>query len=55
MYSTCTINDIENEQVVKKFLHNQPHGESFECIESRQLFPDIDGCDGFYYCIMEKN
>ena len=55
MYSTCTINDIENEQVVKKFLHNQPHGESFECIGSRQLFPDIDGCDGFYYCIMEKN
>ena len=51
MYSTCTLNDAENGAVVKKFIE--------ECggakvLDEKTLFPDTDGTDGFYYCIIEK-
>ena len=51
MYSTCTINDIENGQVVKTFLSNNT---GFEIVEERQLLPDVDGTDGFYFCKMVR-
>jgi 16S rRNA (cytosine967-C5)-methyltransferase len=62
LYATCSVLPIENEEVVSEFLTTQddaielpidaswgrarPHG--------RQLFPQIQGHDGFYYALLEK-
>ena len=46
MYSTCTISDQENESVKKIFLKKFPE---FFVKKEKQLFPDIDGADGFYF------
>ena len=51
IYSTCTVNKIENEQVVKSFLGTH---QNFESIEEKQLIPDAEGTDGFYFCKMRK-
>lgn len=51
VYSTCTINRLENEDVIKKFLSE--NGE-FELLEQRQLMPDTEGSDGFFVALMEK-
>ena len=51
MYSTCTINSIENKDVIGKFLNKH---KNFDLIRSRQLLPTSDGTDGFYYCKMKK-
>lgn len=51
VYSTCTINKIENADVVERFLEN--HGE-FTLSESRQLLPGTDETDGFYICRMYR-
>lgn len=50
-YSTCTVNRLENENVVRQFLEN--HREFVKVFE-RQLLPDADAVDGFYICRMEK-
>lgn len=51
MYSTCTINKIENEEVTDRFLSE--HGD-FTVRCSRALMPCSGGPDGFYYCIMRR-
>ncbi len=51
MYSTCTISAEENGQVTGKFLEEHPE---FCVLEEKQLLPDSDHCDGFYYCVMQK-
>ena len=56
LYSTCTINKNENEEVVKRFL--QENGD-FSVVDKenpfgKTLFPHIDRCDGFFYCVMKK-
>ncbi|MDD6154784.1 MAG: 16S rRNA (cytosine(967)-C(5))-methyltransferase RsmB [Eubacteriales bacterium] len=51
MYSTCTINMIENKDVVSRFL--KEHSD-FKIKEARQLMPDEDGTDGFFYCVMKR-
>ncbi len=50
LYSTCTINKFENEDVIKKFL--QSH-DNFEKTVERLLLPFRDGKDGFYACLMK--
>lgn len=67
IYSTCTIDRMENDGVVDSFL--ACHKEFTEAdiqkvlpeqLKNRadggkiQLFPHIDGIDGFFICIMEK-
>lgn len=49
VYSTCTINPDENCGRVKDFLSG--HSEFVLELE-RQLFPNVDGTDGFYYARM---
>lgn len=51
VYSTCTINPEENEQVAGAFL--KKHGD-FEKVEDTLLLPNTNGTDGFYICVMKK-
>ena len=51
LYSTCTINHNENDDVVDTFLRK--HG-NFEETERLQLLPSKDGTDGFFICVMKK-
>ena len=54
MYSTCTVDPAENEDVTAAFLRQS----GFEKIKERQIFTGdpAEGAkgDGFYYCLMRK-
>ncbi len=58
VYSTCTLNKGENEDVVARFLAANPdfaaeNDERFGLKEGmRTFFPHIDGCDGFFIAKM---
>ena len=54
VYSTCTLNKRENEDVVNGFLSAHPE---FSLSEQgmRTFFPDTDGTDGFFVAKMKKN
>lgn len=52
VYSTCTINPEENEQVVDAFVRRNA---SFRKIERTLLLPNVNGTDGFFICVMEKD
>jgi 16S rRNA (cytosine967-C5)-methyltransferase len=45
VYSTCSLEPEENEEVVRRFLQNHP---AFKLENERQLLPFIDGVDGAY-------
>lgn len=51
VYSTCTILNRENEDVIKRFLRVN---KDFEKIETKKLLPDTDGTDGFFICKMKR-
>ncbi|MGN0732673.1 MAG: 16S rRNA (cytosine(967)-C(5))-methyltransferase RsmB [Emergencia sp.] len=51
LYSTCTINKLENENVAEKFIGSHPE---FKLISSRQLVPGTDETDGFFICSFKK-
>ncbi len=51
IYSTCTLNKRENENVVKAFLDK--HTE-FKLIKEKTVFPSKNGGDGFYYAVLEN-
>ena len=52
VYSTCTINPHENEEIVSSFLRSHPN---FMVEETKQLLPHINGTDGFFICRMRKS
>ena len=52
LYSTCTIEREENEEVIQKFLDEN---KDFTKIYEKTFYPHIDGTDGFYICKLEKN
>ncbi len=61
VYSTCTIEKCENDGVTDKFLANNPDFEKIAIdiydkpnTGSITLYPDTDGCDGFYICKMQR-
>ncbi|MDP4133339.1 MAG: 16S rRNA (cytosine(967)-C(5))-methyltransferase RsmB [Bacillota bacterium] len=58
VYSTCTINQRENEEVIKAFLKDNNYFElvPFEgAIDGfRTFYPDIDNTDGAFICKMRK-
>lgn len=51
VYSTCTLNPLENEGVCESFLSENP---DFELCSMRTLFPDTDNTDGFFICKMRR-
>ena len=51
LYSTCTINELENMGVVKAFLNNH---DEYELVYSRQLLPGLDETDGFFISKFHK-
>lgn len=50
VYSTCTLNNKENQNQTKKFIENN---KNFEIIDERCFLPTED-IDGFYFCKMRK-
>ncbi len=51
MYSTCTLRQIENRDVVDKFLRDK---KDFEIVTEQTLFPQINDSDGFYFCVLKR-
>jgi len=52
VYSTCTLLPRENGENVARFL--ALHSE-FTLLRERTLTPDVDGTDGFYFAVLQKN
>lgn len=51
VYSTCTINRIENDDVADEFIRRH---SNFEIEYRKQFIPGLDETDGFYICRMKK-
>ena len=67
LYATCSILPDENEQQIKRFIsaHKDKVKDRVKvvaldvqwgnrCDYGRQIFPNNDNMDGFYYCLLEK-
>ena len=62
LYATCSILPPENTGVVEAFLNEEPNAKhcpiaadwGLEQRVGRQLLPQADGHDGFYYAVLEK-
>lgn len=53
VYSTCTLNPKENEQVVERFLGECP--DFYLAEPPRTIFPNTqEGADGFFYAVLER-
>jgi 16S rRNA (cytosine967-C5)-methyltransferase len=63
VYATCSVLPEENEQVIARFLAQQNDAVSLEIDADwgikqtfgRQLFPQLQGHDGFYYARLQKS
>ena len=51
MYSTCTIRKEENENVVLKFVDNNPE---YKIISMKTFLPITHNCDGFFACTISR-
>lgn len=69
LYATCSLMPEENEQQIQHFLANQEDAKEvtlnslaadlavewgIPVSHGRQLFPQANGHDGFYYCLLQK-
>ena len=54
VYSTCTLNKKENEEVVCRFLQEHP-AFSLDSAEMRTFVPDEGQNDGFFVAVMRRN
>lgn len=63
LYITCSILKVENEQQMESFFAEHADATEvkidaewgIEQIHGRQLFPESNRGDGFYYCLIQKN
>ena len=51
VYSTCTYNLSENEEVVRRFLKNYP---DFSLIKEERRWPHLHGTAGGYWAVLQK-
>ncbi|MCL2158045.1 MAG: 16S rRNA (cytosine(967)-C(5))-methyltransferase RsmB [Oscillospiraceae bacterium] len=51
MYSTCTLNKKENEEVADRFLSEN---KDFSCDAQKTFFPFEHGTDGFFYAKLKR-
>jgi 16S rRNA (cytosine967-C5)-methyltransferase len=51
VYSTCSLEPEENQEVVRRFLEHQP---AFELENERQLLPFIEGVDGAFVATLRR-
>ncbi|NLQ17109.1 16S rRNA (cytosine(967)-C(5))-methyltransferase RsmB [Marinomonas sp. M1K-6] len=69
LYATCSLMPEENEQQIQHFLAHQEDAQEvalnslapdkqiewgIPVSHGRQLFPNLEGHDGFYYCLLQK-
>lgn len=62
LYSTCSILQDENDKQISSFLKDHQDAKVLNLrlpfgVKSKhgyQLFPDANGSDGFYYCLLQK-
>ena len=62
VYATCSILPQENTQLVEAFVASEPSAKHTEITASwgilqncgRQLLPQLNGHDGFYYAVIHK-
>jgi len=52
VYSTCTFNTIENEEVIEKFLSSY---DEFSLIKIKRLWPHKDIGEGHFVAVLEKS
>lgn len=67
LYATCSVLKQENESIVGEFVQNQADAKHIPLDDvlpcewgikrpyGRQLFPQVNGHDGFYYALLEKS
>ncbi|WKY42988.1 16S rRNA (cytosine(967)-C(5))-methyltransferase RsmB [Eubacteriaceae bacterium ES2] len=57
LYSTCTINEDENEKQIENFLKQYKNMQiiPFKGIDFHYTNPLMDGCDGFFMCLLKKS
>lgn len=51
LYSTCTVRKEENDFVIEHFIKNN---KGYKIVTKRQLMPQTDGTDGFFYCLLTR-
>ena len=62
LYATCSVLPQENSEQVMAFVNKHPEASVVTleanwgkaCEVGRQLFPQTDGHDGFYYALLNK-
>ena len=62
LYATCSVLPDENDRVIEQFLADNADASlltidadwGIKTDYGRQLFPAINGNDGFYYCRLQK-
>ena len=62
LYTTCSVLKAENDRTIERFLASCEDAKyqaitadwGLECAFGRQLLPDVNGNDGFYYALLQK-
>jgi 16S rRNA (cytosine967-C5)-methyltransferase len=51
VYSTCSVERVENEEVIEEFLAADDH---FTLLSTRRTWPHRQGCDGFFIAVLQN-